>query len=60
MTTTISISSRSGMGAIPYDGGTAFRVWAPFASSVSVAGSFNNWTQDENPLTSEGNGYWYA
>lgn len=60
MTPPISISSRSGMGAIPYDGGTAFRVWAPFASSVSVVGSFNNWIQDQNPLTSEGNGYWYA
>ncbi|NEQ22700.1 MAG: DUF3459 domain-containing protein [Microcoleus sp. SIO2G3] len=48
------------MGAIPYDGGTALRVWAQFASSVSVVGSFNNWTQDKNPLTSEGNGYWYA
>ncbi len=53
-------SSHIGLGAIPYDGGTAFRVWTPFASSVSVVGSFNNWEQDKNPLTSEGNGYWYA
>lgn len=58
MTTTTS--SHIGLGAIPYDGGTAFRVWTPFASSVSVVGSFNNWEQDKNPLTSEGNGYWYA
>jgi 1,4-alpha-glucan branching enzyme len=50
------------MGAIPYrsaDGaGVMFRVWAPFASSVAVAGDFNGWSQSANPLDSEGNGYW--
>lgn len=38
----ISTSLRTGMGAIPFDGGTSFRVWAPFAASVSVTGTFNN------------------
>ncbi|MCX7626325.1 MAG: hypothetical protein N2Z21_08970 [Candidatus Sumerlaeaceae bacterium] len=34
-------STRSGVGAIPYTNGTTFRVWAPNASAVAVAGSFN-------------------
>jgi 1,4-alpha-glucan branching enzyme len=51
-------SQRPGMGAIPFAGGVAFRVWAPFASSVNVAGVFNNWNTQASPLTSEGNGYW--
>ena len=51
-------SSRSGMGAIPYSGGVTFRVWAPNASAVSVAGDFNSWTAGMNALASEGNGYW--
>ncbi|MDX2230347.1 MAG: alpha-amylase family glycosyl hydrolase [Leptolyngbyaceae cyanobacterium bins.349] len=51
-------SSHSGMGAIVYPGGVAFRVWAPFAAQVFVGGDFNNWSGDANPLASEGNGYW--
>lgn len=47
------------MGANPSPGGIAFRVWAPFAQSVAVAGDFNGWNRTANPLTSEGdNGYW--
>jgi 1,4-alpha-glucan branching enzyme len=50
------------MGAIPYsDGavsGVTFRAWAPFASSVNVAGSFNSWSKSAHPLYKEGNGYW--
>ena len=51
-------SSRPGMGADIYEGGATFRVWAPFATSVSVAGSFNAWSLAADPLTAEGNGYW--
>lgn len=49
-----------GMGAIVGEGGVAFRVWAPHATSVSVMGDFNDWSQDAHPLASEENGYWYA
>ncbi len=52
------VSQKPGMGSIPYDGGVAFRVWAPFASGVCVAGTFNNWSTTTNPLESEKNGYW--
>lgn len=51
---------RTGMGAIPHQNGTAFRVWAPHAEQVFVMGSFNNWSRTEHPLRSEENGYWYA
>jgi 1,4-alpha-glucan branching enzyme len=48
------------MGAIPHESGVAFRVWAPHADSVYVVGSFNRWSLDANPLTKEGEGYWYT
>jgi 1,4-alpha-glucan branching enzyme len=48
------------MGAIPYDGGTTFRVWAPHTQRIAVAGTFNDWSADANPLASDGNGYWSA
>ena len=51
-------TQRPGMGAIPFPGGTAFRVWAPFATGVAVSGTFNNWSENTDPLASEGNGYW--
>jgi 1,4-alpha-glucan branching enzyme len=35
-------------------------VWAPNAASVAVAGSFNNWSKQADPLAAEGNGYWSA
>src|ERR1700693_4700826 len=52
------VSQRPYMGAIPYLDGCTFRVWAPFAAQVSVAGDFNNWSVDSDPLFPEGNGYW--
>ncbi|AXA36253.1 MAG: glycosyl hydrolase [Candidatus Hydrogenedentota bacterium] len=51
-------STRGGVGAIPYTNGTTFRVWAPNASAVAVAGTFNNWDGSTNKLASEGNGWW--
>ncbi len=54
-------SSKPGMGAIPYPGGTTFRVWAKFAQSVAVVGDFNNWSTTANPLAPDADtGYWSA
>lgn len=53
-------SSRPGMGATLYQGGVAFRVWAPDVDAVSVAGDFNGWSATTTPLFSEQNGYWSA
>ncbi len=49
-----------GLGAIPYAGGVAFRVWAPHAQRVSVVGSFNGWDGDKHPMQAEEHGSWYA
>lgn len=56
----LSPSSRPGMGAIPYWGGTMFRVWAPNAERVFVAGDFNGWNEWANELASECNGHFSA
>ncbi|AQT69213.1 1,4-alpha-glucan branching enzyme GlgB [Anaerohalosphaera lusitana] len=53
-------SSRPGAGAVPYDNGTTFRVWAPNASTMHVAGEFNSWSDSATPLAHEGNGWWSA
>ena len=55
-----SISNPRQMGAIPLGESTHFRVWAPFASGVSVVGEFNDWNGKTHPLTREDNGYWAA
>jgi 1,4-alpha-glucan branching enzyme len=41
------VSNHDGMGNIVFPGGTAFRVWAPFASQVQVA-FYNDLNQDNN------------
>lgn len=55
-------SVRPGWGSIPYADsngtGVTFRTWAPNASSVSVAGTFNGWNTSSRPLVLEGNGAW--
>ena len=48
------------MGALPSGAGTTFRVWAPFALTVSVAGDFNAWSVDASPLSAVGGGRWAA
>ena len=53
-------SRRPGMGALVYPGGAAFRVWAPFADRVFVAGDFNGWSDGVNELAPEGNGNFSA
>lgn len=54
----MNTSDGEGMGAVSRDNGTFFRVWAPNADAVCVAGTFNNWSENADPLTPEGNGYW--
>ncbi len=51
-------ATHTGMGSIPFDGGTTFRVWAPHANSVKLAGDFNNWGTNMTPLAHEGGGIW--
>ncbi|HMO50812.1 MAG TPA: alpha-amylase family glycosyl hydrolase [Kiritimatiellia bacterium] len=55
-------SPRPGWGATPYAGpggtGVTFRTWAPNASSVTVAGTFNGWNTTSLTLSPEGNGVW--
>jgi 1,4-alpha-glucan branching enzyme len=46
------------MGAIGGPDGVTFRVWAPFASAVHVAGTFNGWSMTSAALVSEENGFW--
>jgi 1,4-alpha-glucan branching enzyme len=66
---TTAPSSFQGMGAIPTDGGVLYRVWAPFATAVTVGGDFltagaiNATTWTEFPMardaaTGEGANYW--
>ncbi len=44
------------MGAIPFDGGTTFRVWAPHATAVFVTGTFDDWAMDRTGLYPDGEG----
>ena len=44
------------MGAIPYRGGTTFRVWAPHADAVFVTGTFDDWAMDATPLGRDSDG----
>ncbi len=50
----------AGMGAIVHEGGTAFRVWAPNATSVHVTGDFNEWSEDATRMDRDDAGFWYA
>lgn len=49
--------SKKEVGAITHKNGVSFRVWAPSAKSVSLIGSFNNWSPEV--MTSEEDGYWH-
>lgn len=51
-------SAKAGMGAWVESGDTSFRVWAPNATTVSIAGSFNAWSTTANPLVADGGGTW--
>ena len=47
-------------GSFEKNGSVTFRVWAPGASEVSVAGDFNGWNNEANPMKQCGNGIWEA
>jgi 1,4-alpha-glucan branching enzyme len=53
-----SIYNPRGMGAIPMDGATRFKVWAPHAERVSVVGEFNDWDAARHPLQRDDSGMW--
>jgi len=46
------------LGATPHGSGTVFRVWAPHAEAVAVAGTFNDWAGDAAPMTRADDGTW--
>jgi 1,4-alpha-glucan branching enzyme len=48
------------MGAVPYPGGTTFRVWAPDATQAFVAGDWNGWDATASELAAEGHGLFSA
>src|SRR5947209_20248049 len=48
------------LGAIPFDGGVSFRVWAPNADQVFVPGDFNSWSDSATPLAAAMNGVFAA
>ena len=49
-----------GMGAIPHEAGTAFRVWGPNAACVAIVGDFSDWTDDAAAMTAGPDGNWYV
>jgi 1,4-alpha-glucan branching enzyme len=50
--------TKKNVGAVVTKNGVEFRVWAPFAETVAVCGSFDDWAEHE--LTNEKDGYWAA
>lgn len=58
----LPVSTRPGIGAIPYTVGTTkgvtFRTWAPNAQAVSAALASSFFSTTAWQLSSEGNGYW--
>ncbi len=50
--------TKTEIGAYPHKKGVNFRVWAPFAESVAVTGSFNEWGRTQ--MKSEHDGYWFV
>ncbi len=47
------------MGANLADNGAFFKVWAPHATSVAIAGDFNGWDSSNNYLWNT-SGFWYG
>lgn len=45
-------------GAVAYEGGVRFGVWAPHAGHVYVVGTFNDWDKTGHRLTRQRGGWW--
>lgn len=45
-------------GAVAYEGGARFGVWAPHAGQVYVVGTFNEWDKTGHRLTRQRGGWW--
>ena len=45
-------------GAHPTEDGAVFRVWAPAAKAVCVAGEFNGWDEEAAPMQQVADGVW--
>jgi 1,4-alpha-glucan branching enzyme len=60
MASATSATRQQGMGALPFEQGVAFRVWAPHAEAVFVIGDFNAWDEQRHPLVKEEHGVWYG
>jgi 1,4-alpha-glucan branching enzyme len=53
-TAALAQSEYPGLGAMPHESSTTFRVWAPFAETADVAGEFNDWGR--TPMTRDATG----
>lgn len=54
------LAASDDLGATPNAEGVVFRVWAPHAESLFVAGDFNNWSPQAAPLLRGNDGVWSA
>jgi 1,4-alpha-glucan branching enzyme len=52
------MKTKKDVGAILHKDYATFRVWAPFATSVALTGSFNDWGR--TAMENEGDGYWFV
>lgn len=54
----LAFAAVSHAGIASVDGGIEFTYYDPYAASVSVAGIFNNWNRNEDPMTLGDDGTW--
>jgi 1,4-alpha-glucan branching enzyme len=45
-------------GAVPYENGCRFAVWAPNAEEVFLMGTFNDWHKSSHPMQGSSEGIW--
>ncbi len=54
------MNKQTALGVTLEKNGAHFGVWAPFASSVSITGDFNNWSEGGTPLERQHDNAWSA